>query len=579
MGYKAAAIALRALFFAFFFCLLADRFLQAQQPPAGQEIKVAVTLEKSQLSLGEALQGKIVVEHPKGLAIDEKNVTIEGKLLPIDSKVDHDKGGGIVATTMEFTIKAEKPGLQMLPPISVAVGGRSYSSAAATYSVAGQSDNAMQSSKTAGANGIWLKLENIVKGATTLYPKQKIRVGYRYTFNGSIQLVEENLPLLEGANGLKKIGEPEAKTTLTDTYAIREVTQLIQAEEEGEYQFSPAVVSGYTYTLDGIGNPVFHKPKIEASSAPLTISVKGFPEKPPASFNGAIGDYTFSVELLSPNELTVGDKVTLSLKIGGQGELEDVPMPEVCCQPGFSGNFKPNDIPPIGVVKGHEKYFVVDLRPLNSTIHEIPSIAFSFFNPKDQAFTELKSKPIPIKVFEPDQPYVSALKKYEKVPEPSLKEGSEQKIKGNEPLSQEGVQHSFFSSWQTFFMIPIALFLLWLAWKLMQSQKKLDKREEQAGSSRWLKQARIGGDGSLRHRALEKALIGLLIEKGQLDESFYEKHYDQLPKNKEGPAKVRSFFEKVEKERFHPEGALSDQQEVEEGVKLYKQLGGFIADE
>src|SRR5262249_46630630 len=97
--------------------------------------------------------------------------------------------------------------------------------------------------------------------------------------------------------------------------------------------------------------------------------------------------------------LNVGDKVVLSIEIGGKGQLATVPLPELCCQPGFSGVFKLSDLPPKEQSKGPTtKQFVAELRLLSQSIKEIPPVEFAFFDPENKSYNTLHSKPIPIEI-------------------------------------------------------------------------------------------------------------------------------------------------------------------------------------
>src|SRR5262249_40157844 len=118
----------------------------------------------------------------------------------------------------------------------------------------------------------------------------------------------------------------------------------------------------------------------------------------PLSFNGAVGQFNFSAKLLSSPKVKVGDTMKLLLEVSGQGQLENVLPPDLCCQAGFSGLFKTSDLPPQTEMKENTKSFIVEIAPLFPTIDSIPPIAFSYFDPSFNQYQTIITPGIPIQV-------------------------------------------------------------------------------------------------------------------------------------------------------------------------------------
>ena len=141
------------------------------------------------------------------------------------------------------------------------------------------------------------------------------------------------------------------------------VTLQIEAENPGTFSFGPSHIAGYPIYQDIYGNKVYGS-LIKAEAPVVTIVVKPFPTVDiPASFNGAVGSYSFNVRLVSRPEITIGDKMRLSVDFSGEGNLEKLPLPELACQPGWSGLFKFGSLPPAGEINGKAKNFPVDITP------------------------------------------------------------------------------------------------------------------------------------------------------------------------------------------------------------------------
>jgi hypothetical protein len=117
----------------------------------------------------------------------------------------------------------------------------------------------------------------------------------------------------------------------------------------------------------------------------------------PAEFRGAVGSFDFAVTA-KPTEVTVGDPITLTMSVRGEGRLELVQPPALESVTGLDNAFKIPADPIAGIVDGTTKTFTQSIRPRRADIAEIPAISFSFFDPRARRFATLHSDPIPITV-------------------------------------------------------------------------------------------------------------------------------------------------------------------------------------
>ena len=87
--------------------------------------------------------------------------------------------------------------------------------------------------------------------------------------------------------------------------------------------------------------------KIVASSAPLTVEVRPVPSAgQPASFSGAVGRFSLKVEA-QPKVLKVGDPLTVTVTLRGEGLLETVLPPALHNQTALTQAFKLHDDPAV----------------------------------------------------------------------------------------------------------------------------------------------------------------------------------------------------------------------------------------
>lgn len=135
------------------------------------------------------------------------------------------------------------------------------------------------------------------------------------------------------------------------------------------------------------------------TTAPVTIDVKPLPSGKPASFSGAVGNFTMTSSISSDNVKT-NDAVTIKVKISGNGNIKLIKNPEVV----FPNDFDIFD-PKTAIdtktttagVSGSKtiEYMAI---PRYAGDFEIPAIAFSYFDPQSGTYKTLTSEPYKLHV-------------------------------------------------------------------------------------------------------------------------------------------------------------------------------------
>ncbi len=147
------------------------------------------------------------------------------------------------------------------------------------------------------------------------------------------------------------------------------------------------------------GMEMYHIPRL-IKTEPTVINVKDFPEGAPASFNGAVGDFTMTYDLPDEDENTVNSSNKISVTISG------------------SGNFKFITAPKFSMPKAFELYdtqIEEDIQNSNNTMsgsvtysypyvarvageYELDAIEFSYFNPSTGEYNTLSTPPIELSI-------------------------------------------------------------------------------------------------------------------------------------------------------------------------------------
>ena len=135
-----------------------------------------------------------------------------------------------------------------------------------------------------------------------------------------------------------------------------------------------------------------------AKSNTLKVQVDALPSGAPASFNGAVGNFTFRAEIDKEN-VTANESITLRMNLSGSGNIKllNVPQPQL---PGGFEKYEPKTVENINrsaVVSGQKiiDYLIV---PRSSGTKEIPPVEFTYFNPSSKKYVTLKSQTFKINV-------------------------------------------------------------------------------------------------------------------------------------------------------------------------------------
>ena len=146
--------------------------------------------------------------------------------------------------------------------------------------------------------------------------------------------------------------------------------------------------------LGGAQSTIDSKPaRVRVLALPRTGRLPGF--------TGAIGKFTIAQPKLSATEVEVGEPITLTLGMAGEGNLEGVAAPEMDAAGGWQ-IYKPTseyqaDPEDHNTARG-AKTFTYTLIPKREGLKSTPVLPFSYFDPERRAFVDITIPPLPIKV-------------------------------------------------------------------------------------------------------------------------------------------------------------------------------------
>lgn len=141
---------------------------------------------------------------------------------------------------------------------------------------------------------------------------------------------------------------------------------------------------------------------VERSTDSIKLKIKSLPESDkPEDFAGTVGKFTMDV-LAKPTKVKVGDPITLSMNIRGEGNIQTIGEPKLA--PGTEKDFKLYPAETDTTITDREegirgeKLFSKVIEPQHEDIDMIPAISFSYFDPELEKYKTITHSPVPIVV-------------------------------------------------------------------------------------------------------------------------------------------------------------------------------------
>lgn len=332
----------------------------------------------------------------------------------------------------------------------------------------------------------------------------------------------------------------DTKNTTYDGKPFRSVILkrvVLYPQKSGKLNIEPLALEVYvdvpTNRRDFFGGKIFKQAKKTVSAGRRTLNVKTLPEagKPPG-FGGAVGDFDFSVTT-SKSSLNASESLQARVEVTGKGNLKlfQLPKPELpsaleVYEPEFDESVRTTVSGMEGKVANN--YTVV---PSFRGKYPIPSISFSYFNPKTRKYNTLNSGEITINVMEGPEDKnatIAANSSNQKLIVPTGKQFHFIKVQPN--LKTIGTSYFFGSN--KFYLLLFGPLLLIPLFILLYRKRK-EKEQDVVGNKvkkanrlarKYLSTAKkeLGNEANF-YIALEKALHNYLKAKLKIETSEFSK--------------------------------------------------------
>lgn len=181
---------------------------------------------------------------------------------------------------------------------------------------------------------------------------------------------------------------------------------VLYPQKSGSLELEPLSLEIFvdvpTNRRDFFGGRIYKQASKTVSAGRRTLQVKTLPEAgKPANFGGAVGDFEFSVSA-SKKQLNASESLQAKVEVTGKGNLKlfQLPEPELpsaleVYEPEYDEKVRTLSTGMEGKVTNN--YTIV---PAYRGKYPIPSISFSYFNPRSKKYVTLESEEINIEVLE-----------------------------------------------------------------------------------------------------------------------------------------------------------------------------------
>ncbi len=335
--------------------------------------------------------------------VDGLTVTYSGPSRSSNYTFEGGRQTTLVTLVHQFTVKPERQGTYVIPPIESTIKGKTYQTKSLRLSVGKERDYSQHA---------FIRVQ---------VPKQTVYVGEM--FQMAIHLFEVNAKVEEKpvipSDGfvISEIGQPTQTQKRVGNQIYNQITfrYLARAVKTGELAIGPITWNVPLFfrnnSRGGRRSPFdsFFRDLVDLNSTirrdvtlksdPVNLNVQPLPEEgQPEGFTGAVGNFTMKFAA-SPTQVTAGDPITLTMNLTGRGALEALKMPPLDSWREFkqypeTSTISYSDEIGLSGTKAFEKVVI----PNNAEITKIPEVQFSFFDPLEEKYKTLTQAPIPLTV-------------------------------------------------------------------------------------------------------------------------------------------------------------------------------------
>lgn len=378
-----------------------------------QDISVSASVDRNEVTLGEAITLTVHVKGTRsaGAPALPKIEGIQGRYMGPSTRISVIQGQSSVSVDYSYSLLGLKTGEFTIPSIEVKYRNQTYRTDPIKIKVVSGDSQGSKPTTTAEQIKKYVQLA-VSTRRKTAYLNEGIPLLIQLFIRSGVDIRNIRYPTFPSAGfSVLPFGKPTQRNTIIEGVRFRAINfrTTVYPVTSGELALGPAELNcdlmvTRSQTRSGSRDPFLNRRarySITVKSDPYTIEVKPLPQVGrPESFSGAVGQYSLNVSA-KPTALKVGEPITLTMTVKGQGNIDAVTIPRIA----DLSQFKVYD-PQISVQKqdnAGEKTFEQVLIPRSDSVKAIPEIWFSYFDPEAGRYVTRTKSAIPIQVAPSDE--------------------------------------------------------------------------------------------------------------------------------------------------------------------------------
>lgn len=361
---------------------------------AQADITAKAVIQPARVQVGQSASLSIEIQGAQGVeapALDNLD-GFDARYVGPSTQVSIVNGQMSASVTHRYVLIPQREGVFDLGPFSVMYEGKEYKTNPVQLAVATAADR-VTGGAAGGRRGDNVRFQ-LAARAGDVYLHERVPVELTLYIR-STQVSDINFPTLP-SDGLSIESFPQPDRTMEDfegaRYQVLRFHTFATPLQSGMKSLGPASIRLNVVTQGG-GFFAQTRP-MEVQSNALQWNVLPLPtQDQPRGFNGAVGQFTLDVGA-APGDVVVGDPVTVRMTIRGDGSLADARPPSFASLEGF----KAYDVQESKGDNPGVRTFEQVLIPQSDHVQAVPSVSFSFFDPKARAYRVQTSQPVPLHV-------------------------------------------------------------------------------------------------------------------------------------------------------------------------------------
>ena len=378
-----------------------------------EDISVSASVDRNEITLGEAITLTVHVKGTQsaGAPALPKIEGIQGRYMGPSTRISVIQGQSSVSVDYSYSLLGLKTGEFTIPSLQVKYRDQTYRTEPIKIKVVSGDSQDSKPATTAEQIKRYVQLAVSTKRKTA-YLNEGIPLLIQLFIRSGVDIRNIRYPTFPSAGfSVLPFEKPTQRDTIIQGVRFRAINfrATVYPVTCGELTLGPAELNCNLMVTRSQGRSDSRDPflnrrarySITVKSDPYIITVKPLPEVGrPESFSGAVGQYSLNVSA-KPTVLKVGEPITLTMTVKGQGKIDAVTIPRIA----DLSQFKVYD-PQISVQKqgnAGEKTFEQVLIPRSDSVKAIPEIWFSYFDTEAGRYVSRTKSTIPIQVAPSDE--------------------------------------------------------------------------------------------------------------------------------------------------------------------------------